>query len=68
MAMLIAAIVLFTVGNTTSMTVIERTTEVGTPRAMGLRRSGARWLFVYEGLVLGLIGAAVSTAVALALD
>jgi putative ABC transport system permease protein len=57
MAVLIAAIVLFTVGNTMSMAVMERTAEIGTLRAMGLRRSGIRRLFICEGLLLGLIGA-----------
>jgi putative ABC transport system permease protein len=58
-AVLIGAIVLFTVGNTMSMAVMERTTEIGTLRAMGLRRAGIRRLFVCEGLMLGLIGAVV---------
>ena len=65
MAVLIGAIVLFTVGNTMSMAVVERTTEIGTLRAMGLRRAGIRSLFVCEGLLLGLIGAAAGIVVAL---
>ena len=65
MAVLIGAIVLFTVGNTMSMAVVERTTEIGTLRAMGLRRAGIRNLFVCEGLLLGLIGAAAGVLVAL---
>jgi putative ABC transport system permease protein len=65
MAVLIGAIVLFTVGNTMSMAVMERTAEIGTLRAMGLRRSGIRRLFVLEGLLLGLFGAAAGVAAAL---
>lgn len=65
MAVLIGAIVLFTVGNTMSMAVVERTTEIGTLRAMGLRRAGIRQLFVCEGLLLGLIGAVTGIGVAL---
>jgi putative ABC transport system permease protein len=67
MALLIGAIVLFTVSNTMSMAVVERTTEIGTLRAVGLRRSGIRRLFICEGALLGLIGALVGVALALAL-
>ncbi|MGS1028597.1 ABC transporter permease [Burkholderia glumae] len=56
-ALLIAAIVLFTVGNTMSTAVFERTVEIGTLRAMGLRRGGVRRLFLCEGMLLGVIGA-----------
>jgi len=65
MAVLIGAIVLFTVANTMSMAVVERTTEIGTLRAMGLRRSGIRRLFVCEALLLGLIGAVIGVTLAL---
>jgi putative ABC transport system permease protein len=65
MAVLIGAIVLFTVSNTMSMAVVERTTEIGTLRAIGLRRSGIRNLFICEGLLLGVIGTAAGMAVAL---
>ena len=62
---LIGGIVLFTVSNTMNTAVIERTTEIGTLRAVGLRRSGIRRLFVTEGLLLGAAGALLGAALAL---
>ncbi|MFZ6801066.1 ABC transporter permease [Undibacterium sp. Di24W] len=56
-ATLVGVIVLFTVGNTMSMAVVERTTEIGTLRAIGQRRGGVRQLFVIEGALLGFTGA-----------
>lgn len=64
---LIGGIVLFTVGNTMNAAVVERTVEIGTLRAIGLRQAGVRRLFVIEGFVLGLVGAVVGTLAALAL-
>jgi putative ABC transport system permease protein len=66
-AVLMGAIVLFTVVNTMSMAVFERTVEIGTLRAMGLRRGGVRWLFVCEGLLLGVIGAVLGVLIATAI-
>lgn len=66
-AVLIGAIVLFTVGNTMSMAVVERTAEIGTLRAIGLRRGGVRAMFLSEGIVLGCLGAIFGTAAAFAL-
>jgi putative ABC transport system permease protein len=66
-AVLIGAIVLFTVGNTMNAAVVERTVEIGTLRAIGLRRSGIRRLFVCEGLFIGVLGAALGVAAALLL-
>lgn len=57
MSILIGAIVLFTVSNTMTMVVVERTVEIGTLRAIGLRRNGIRRLFLAEGFLLGLVGA-----------
>jgi putative ABC transport system permease protein len=54
---LIGGIVLFTVGNTMNMAVVERTVEIGTLRSIGVRRGGIRRLFVVEGLLLGVAGA-----------
>ncbi len=67
-AVLMGAVVLFTVTNTMSMAVVERTAEIGTLRAMGTRRSGIRLMFVSEGLVLGCIGAMLGIGSALGLS
>lgn len=66
-AMLIGVIVLFTIGNTMSTAVVERTVEIGTLRAMGQRRSGIRRLFMCEALLLGLAGSAIGVLCALAI-
>ncbi|MDR3528391.1 MAG: FtsX-like permease family protein [Rhizomicrobium sp.] len=57
LATIMGVIVIFTVVNTMSMSVMERTQEIGTARAMGVRRSGIRMQFLVEGLILGIIGA-----------
>ena len=62
---LIGSIVLFLLSNTMSMTVAERTVEIGTLRAIGLRRNGIRNLFVCEGMLLGLIGAGLGIVLSL---
>ena len=64
-SVLIGAIVLFTVGNTMSMAVVERTAEIGTLRAIGLRRAGIRRLFMCEGDAARLIGAVLGVLCAL---
>jgi putative ABC transport system permease protein len=66
-SILIGVIVLFTVGNTMSMAVIERTPEIGTLRAMGLRRSGIRSMFMAEGMLLGLAGSVLGIIVSVIL-
>ena len=60
----IGIVVLFTVSNATSMSVIERTGEIGTTRAMGVRRQGIRKQFLMEGSLLGAIGATVGVVLA----
>jgi putative ABC transport system permease protein len=66
--LLIGAIVLFTVSNTMNTAVVERTVEIGTLRAIGLRRAGIRYLFVTEGALLGVCGALLGVVLALALS
>jgi putative ABC transport system permease protein len=51
-------IVVMSVVNTMGMAVIERTREIGTLRALGLKRKGVILLFSIESVLLGSLGAA----------
>lgn len=64
-SVLIGVVVLFTVGNAINMAIVERTLEIGTLRAMGLRRRAIRSIFVCEGMLLGVCGAISGAVVAL---
>jgi len=50
-------IVVMSVVNTMSMAVLERTREIGTLRALGLKRKGVTQLFAIESSLLGVCGA-----------
>lgn len=60
-----AIIVGFTIANTMSMSVLERTNEIGTARAMGVRRGGIHRQFLLEGAILGALGATAGIVIAL---
>ena len=64
-SMLIGVVVLFSVANTMSAAVMERTVEIGTLRSMGLRRSGIAKQFMTEGFLIGTIGTGIGCALAL---
>lgn len=64
-AILIGVIVLFTIGNTMSTAVIERTSEIGTLRALGVRRASIRRLFLLEGMLLAAAGAVLGVVLSL---
>ncbi|MDY7036600.1 MAG: FtsX-like permease family protein [Thermodesulfobacteriota bacterium] len=49
-------IIVMSVVNTMSMSVIERTREIGTLRALGLKRKGVIWMFAIESSMLGVFG------------
>ncbi len=66
-ALVMGVIVLFAVVNTMTMNVMERTNEVGTIRALGVRRAGIRSQFTVEGVLIGTIGATVGAVLALAI-
>jgi len=53
---LIVFITALGVWNTMTMSVLERTDEIGVMRAMGLTRAGAVLLFAFEALVIALLG------------
>ena len=57
--LLIGMIVVLSISNTLSMTVIERTTEIGTVMAIGVRRAGVLGQFVVEGALLGVAGGTI---------
>lgn len=56
-SLVMGVIVLFAVVNTMTMNVMERTNEIGTIRAMGVRRGGVRSQFILEGALVGALGA-----------
>lgn len=54
--MIVLVIVVMSVVNTMSMSVMERTREIGTLRALGLKRRSVKTLFASEGALLGILG------------
>ncbi len=64
-SLVMGMIVLFAVVNTMTMNVMERTSEIGTIRAMGVKRGGIRWQFIAEGALIGAIGASAGTVFAI---
>src|SRR6185437_3986159 len=67
-ALVMGMIVLFAVVNTMTMNVMERTNEIGTTRALGVRRRGIRQQFLMEGMLIGAIGAVIGSILAIALS
>ena len=62
---IIGIVVLFSVVNTMSMSVMERTTEIGTMRALGASRGEIGAQFVLEGTLIGAFGTVLGAALAL---
>lgn len=54
--LIIAVIIVLSISNTMIMSVMERTVEIGTAMALGLRRARIQRLFLIEGGLLGVIG------------
>jgi len=62
-SLLVAAVSIF---NVMMMSVTERIKEIGILRAIGTRRSEIRRMFVYESLILGIIGSGIGAVVSFA--
>jgi putative ABC transport system permease protein len=63
---MLIAIVLISIMNVMMMAVFERVREIGTIAAIGTQPMRILWLFVTEGLLLGLLGTVAGTALSLA--
>ena len=59
---IIGLIIVLTISNTQMMSVLERTTEIGTSLAIGLRRNTVMRLFVAEGVLIGVAGGVLGVA------
>jgi putative ABC transport system permease protein len=64
-SLLMVVVTLFSVANTVNMAVSERTAEVGTLQALGLKQRHIRALFIVEGGFIGAVGAALGVVTAL---
>ena len=53
---IIGLIIVLTISNTQMMSVLERTTEIGTSLAIGLRRMTLMRMFIVEGALIGAVG------------
>ena len=60
---IVGVVVMFSVANTMTMAVFERTGEIGALRAIGARRSTLVAMFLTEGAGVGLLGAGLGVAV-----
>jgi putative ABC transport system permease protein len=67
LSVIIGVIVVFTVVNTMTMSVMERTPEIGTARALGVQRRSLAVQFLMEGTLLGIAGATLGLLVAIAI-
>jgi len=62
---IVLTVVIMSVANSMGMTVVERTREIGTLRAIGLKRGGVIKLFTTESMLLTLIGCITGLLIAL---
>ena len=67
MQILVAIIIVLSISNTLTITVMERTREIGTAMALGVRKAMILRQFLLEGVVLGIVGSVVGAAVGMLL-
>lgn len=65
---IIGLIIVLTISNTQTMSVLERTTEIGTSLAIGVRRSEILGMFILEGCMIGVVGGLLGLGVGYALS
>lgn len=65
--LIVALIILLCISNTMIMNVLERTGEIGTAMALGVKRSGVVRLFLIEGILIGCLGGALGLAISVPL-
>jgi putative ABC transport system permease protein len=56
MKLIIALIIVLSISNTQTMSVLERTSEIGTSMALGVTRAQTLRRFLMEALVIGVVG------------
>jgi len=61
--LIIALIIVLSISNTMTMNVMERTVEIGTAMALGIKRKRILALFLLEGLLVGMLGGAIGIVV-----
>ena len=64
---LICIVAAFNVVGTLTMVVRDKTREIGILLAMGLRRAGVRRVFLFQGVLIGLVGTALGATLGLLL-
>ena len=67
MRLIIAFIIVLSILNTQTMSVLERTSEIGTSMALGVTRAQTLRRFLLESLAIGLIGGALGLALGMLL-
>lgn len=65
--LIVALIVIFMIGNSMTMNIVERTREITTLRAIGLKPLHVTRLFLTEGIFVGMIGAVGSLGIGYAI-